>query len=119
MYKMMVLLRRKRNMSMRDFIEYYERQHAPMASEWLPEIREYRRNYELGTGPRSNDPSANFDVVTEMYFDSAGAAEGMYERLQTDPELARRFREDEAQLFDISSLTTLALDERVSALPVG
>jgi uncharacterized protein (TIGR02118 family) len=119
MYKMMVLLRRKPNMSMQDFIEYYETRHAPMARELLPEIREYRRNYVLNTGPRSNGPGPGFDVVTEMYFDSAAAAEGMYDRLQKDPELSRRFREDEAQLFDTSSFTTLTLDERVSALPTG
>jgi uncharacterized protein (TIGR02118 family) len=115
MYKMMVLLRRKADMSMQDFIEYYETRHAPMSRELLPEIREYRRNYVLNTGPRSNGANPNFDVVTEMYFDSAAAAESMYARLQNDPELSRRFREDEAQLFDTSSFTTLALDERISA----
>jgi uncharacterized protein (TIGR02118 family) len=116
MYKMMVLLKRKPNMSMEDFIRYYEMHHAPMARELLPEIREYRRNYVLGTGPRSNGPDLNFDVVTEMYFDNHDAADSMYARLKSDPELSRRFREDEAQLFDPSSFTTISLDERVSEL---
>jgi uncharacterized protein (TIGR02118 family) len=113
MYKMMILLKRKPNMSMQDFIDYYETRHAPLSRKLLPEIREYRRNYVLNIGPRSNGPNPNFDVATEMYFDSAAAAQGMYERLQNDPGLSRRFREDEAQLFDTSSFTTLALDERV------
>lgn len=114
MYKMVALLKRRSGMSMQEFIDYYETRHAALARELLPELRDYRRNYVLHVGPRSSAAGPDFDVITEMYFDDAAAAQAMYDRLQNDPVLARRMQEDEAALFDCSRFVILALDERVS-----
>jgi uncharacterized protein (TIGR02118 family) len=111
---MVALLKRRSGMSMQEFIEYYEKRHAVLARELLPELRDYRRNYVMHVGPRSNAVDPDFDVITEMYFDDAAAAQAMYDRLRSDTVLARRMQEDEAALFDCGRFVILALDERVS-----
>ena len=69
MFKCIALLRRKPGLSREDFIDYYERQHAPLIRRLLPGIIDYRRNYVELEGAFLFPGAApiDFDVITEIW----------------------------------------------------
>lgn len=106
MFKMMLLLRRKPDLSLQDSIRYYEECHAPLAMDLTPRVfAEYRRNYvvpdglyrtpHIGAGATLPD----FDVITEIAFRSENEFRHMVAAL-ADPEVGSLLRADEMKLFD-------------------
>lgn len=68
MIKSISLIRRKLGLTQEDFIRHYEEVHAPLALSCLPGLRKYVRNYVVGEV--FGNP-ADFDVVSEFWYDSA------------------------------------------------
>lgn len=106
MFKMMLLLRRKPDLSREDFIRYYVERHAPLAMDITPGVfTEYRRNYvvpdglycapHIGTGATPPD----IDVITEIAFRSENEFRRMVATL-ADPHIGSVLRADEMKLFD-------------------
>ena len=101
MIKIMLFLKKKPGMSPQDFMDYYEKHHAPLSVRHIPGLLEYKRSFiNRGAAPFGREPQdVDFDVVTELVF----ATEADYERaIETikDPEIGKLFAEDEKQLFD-------------------
>lgn len=105
MFKVFVLIKRKKGMSRQDFIEYYESKHAPLGASKVPNLKKYVRHYLT---PYSNDvyraeEELPFDVVTEICFDDEKEFEkGM--RYLTAAGTAEIISEDEKHLFDQGSI---------------
>jgi len=114
MTKSIALLRRRADLSREAFIDYYERQHAPLILSLLPGIVEYRRNFALFDGAYVNPGAApfDFDVITELRFADYDAAMAV----ATRPDVAGRIAADEENFLDRSATRMFLVEERVSGL---
>ncbi|WP_345346600.1 EthD domain-containing protein [Rhodococcus olei] len=116
MFKAIALLTRKPGLSRAEFIDYYERNHAPLITSLFPQIVEYRRNFvDLTDSLRAPGvPDPDFDVVTEMWFrDRAGYEEMLATHAR--PEVGEAVRRDELNFLDRTKTIQFVVDER--ALP--
>jgi uncharacterized protein (TIGR02118 family) len=115
--KSIALLRRRADLSRADFIDYYERQHAPLILSLLPGIVDYRRNFANFESAFVSDGAApfDFDVVTELWFADRGA----YDRamaVATAEDVAARIAADEENFLDRSATRMFLVEERTSPL---
>ena len=94
MIKVIVLIKKKPEITTEQFRQHYETVHAPLIDRLLPYYASYRRNYVDGPvrgGPREFE----WDVFTELEF----ATESDYEAWQAaleQPEVLEQIRADEA-----------------------
>jgi hypothetical protein len=97
--KQVCLVRKRHGLSRREFIEYYETSHAPLAARHLPMIASYSRTYLCSDGAQA----LGIDAVTEIGFrnDDDHAA---FHRSFEDEMLGRLFACDEEHLFDRDSI---------------
>ena len=119
MFKVVVLIKRRSGMSMEDFMEYYETQHAPLAVSRVPNFKRYVRHYirPYGEDIYSGNPEAPYDVLTEIWFDDAtDFARGM--AYLEDPETAAIIGADEEMLFEKKSINFMLMEDRESSLEV-
>lgn len=114
MTKSIALLRRRADLSRQQFIDYYERRHAPLILSLLPGIVEYRRNFALFDGAYVNPGAApfDFDVVTELWFADYDAAMAV----AVLPDVAARIAADEANFLDRSATRMFVVEEHVSGV---
>lgn len=117
MYKAMVFIKRKRGMSMEDFIAYYEGNHAPLAIKHVPNLKRYVRHFvrPYGNDVYAADAEPPYDVVTEIWFDDeADFKRGM--AYLTEPTTAAIIGADEENLFEKSSIRFMIVEDRESDL---
>jgi len=115
MPKLIALISKQPQLSPEAFQEYYEAKHAPLIRRLLPTIARYTRSY-LPAEPESPKRTglANFDVLTELWFDTDSDLEAFWKRIN-EPEVIAAIREDEAH-FLISDRTVMyRVDETVTA----
>jgi len=112
MFKFMVLMKRKADLSREEFKSYYEDVHAPAALKRFP-IRKYVRNY-LVVPPGSPEP--DFDCITEFWFDDLEGALKVQEVLgDYKTEVGKIFLADEEKFQDRGKTRSFLVDERVSS----
>lgn len=109
MLKIMILIKRRADMSMEEFIDYYENHHAPLGLRAIPNMKGYTRRYLTPLG--SED--LPFDVATEIVFDDEADFEQAMGYLN-EPATRAAVDADEERLFDRSSITFMKIDERSS-----
>ena len=118
MFKFVVMLKKRQDLSFEAFRDHYERIHAPLALGMMPRVRRYARKYvqaEPGRRPAQINPDV--DVITEVWFDSRADYEATMAELKGSPDLAR-LAADEPNLFDTSRTCYFTvLEERES--PIG
>lgn len=106
MPKLIALISKQESISREAFRDYYEAHHAPLVSRLLPMIARYTRSYlpaePLVPGDRGD---ANFDVLTEIWFESQDDLSAFWTRIR-EPEVAAAIRSDEAN-FLISERTQM------------
>ena len=112
MFKVMILIKRKPGMSKKDFIAYYENNHAPLGSSKVHNMKRYVRHFirPYGNEVYGKDAEPPYDVLTELWFDD----EADFERgmaLLTEPETARIIGEDEENLFDKSTIRFMVMED--------
>lgn len=111
MYKVFAYLTRRPGTTREEFIDYYENHHVPLVLSLASMPRVYKRNYVIRGGAAGpGAPAIDFDVVTEMAWDSRAGFEEWI-ALQGVPAIA----EDEAKFLDRSKTQAHVIDERVSA----
>jgi hypothetical protein len=117
MIKLVLLIRKKTGMSDEDFRRYYENTHAILARQMLPQITTYRRNYVREEIRRSatgeiicEADSRPFDVITEQYFENRAAFDAAM-LVFSQAEAAKRMADDEAELFDRSTIRAFLVEE--------
>ena len=117
--KMVVMFRRRQDLSPAQFREYYETRHAPLALKLFPYLKEYRRNYirhdlvHRRSQPEGQPTALDFDAITEIWFDSKSDYERMV-RDMTDPAIRDQVVEDEKQFLDRSATVVFLVDEERS-----
>ena len=100
MFKAVILLSRREGASQAEFRDWWLGQHAALARE-LPGLRGLRFNLV-------RDPEAEFDGVSELWFDSRESFEAAYAS-----EVGRRVAAD--SLANVSRRVRLPVDEHVIA----
>ena len=93
MIKVVMTLKKRPELSREEFIDYYDNKHVPFMHGLLGRggASVHRRNF---VDHETSPDTADFDVVSEVFYrdrDAFEAAVGAF----TDPEVARRAREDE------------------------
>ena len=114
MPKLIALISKQPRLSPEAFQKYYEANHAPLIWRLLPTIARYTRSY-LSAEPENPKRTglANFDVLTELWFDTESDLEAFWKRI-SEPEVIAAIRADEAH-FLISDRTVMyRVDEAVT-----
>jgi uncharacterized protein (TIGR02118 family) len=120
MFKAIALIKKKRDMPMQEFIDYYENNHAPLAVSKLPNLVKYVRHYlrSYGNDVYAKDNEAPYDVLTEIWFENeVEFAKGMAKL--TEPETAAIIAADEDRLFERSSIRFMVMQDCETALPAA
>jgi uncharacterized protein (TIGR02118 family) len=102
--KVMMLFKRKPGITLEQFREYYEKNHAPLAVRLLPYFKSYTRKFvrhDMNYRSSSLAGEVNFDVVTELTFESKDDYERMTKAL-ADPAVYDQIVKDEEQFMDRS-----------------
>ena len=105
MVKLVVWFRRRADMEVEPFQEYWRTRHAEVVS-GLPGIRRYVQSHTLLAGYRKGEPS--FDGIAEVWFDDTDAI-----RALDGTAALRAVQEDEARFIDRSTMKTLVTDEHL------
>ena len=124
MYKCIILMKKKRGLSRREFIDYYENKHVPLLRELAPMREIYRRNYIVFDDPMFNvdgrDGAADsvaFDVITESIFATREAAEAAKNAVLGSPKTLQRVKADEANFVEPGSVRMYVVEVRQSPIP--
>jgi EthD domain len=118
MFKAVVLLKRRPGMSLEDFIAYYESNHRKLGEKWVPTQTRYVRRYlrPVGKNPVTGEvPTTDYDVLTEMWFETKEAFEAAIAALG-DPTASAEIAADEDKLFDRSKICLCTVEEHESVL---
>jgi uncharacterized protein (TIGR02118 family) len=120
MFKLMILIKRKRGMAMEDFIEYYETKHAPLGRSKVPNLKRYVRHFlrPYGNEMYGADAELPYDVVTEIWFDDRADFERGMAYL-SEPETAKIIAADEEKLFERSSIRFVIVEDHETDLRSG
>lgn len=116
MPKIVVLLRRRADLTREQFIEYYETRHVPLIHELLPGFSRYVRNYvvhsTLSTAAQlpGDTPEPYFDVITELWFDTPDDY-ARYRAAARDVSIGARIQADEMNFLDRSVRQKFEVDE--------
>jgi EthD domain len=117
--KMIVLFRRKPELTREQFCDHYEHHHAPLALKLFPYMKEYRRNYirQDVTHRRTEAASAAvtlaYDVITEIVF----TTDADYRRMvhdMTDAVIRDQVITDELRFLDRSATVVFLTDDSAS-----
>lgn len=119
MYKFVVLLKRRPDLSHEQFVDYYENHHALLAQSVIPGLVRYVRNYvdhdSFAKGRQVDGPvpapDPYFDVITELWFENEDGFRG-FRAAFADAAIAKLIADDEDNLFDSSTKQSFTVDER-------
>jgi uncharacterized protein (TIGR02118 family) len=106
-YKVCAYLSRRPDLSREAFIDYYENRHVPLVLSFAPMPRVYKRRY-LVRGQEGNreDPSIDFDVMTELAWDDRSGFEEWITKLGRE-EIAT----DEGRFLDRAKTRAYVIEE--------
>ncbi|HEY4427025.1 MAG TPA: EthD domain-containing protein [Solirubrobacteraceae bacterium] len=111
MYKVYAYLSKRPDLSPEAFIDYYENHHVPLVLSFAPMPRVYKRNYLLrGHEGNREDPSIDFDVMTELVWEDRSGFDEWITKLGRE-EIAT----DEGQFLDRAKTRAYVVEEHVSA----
>ena len=114
MVKLVVYFKRRSDMEVEPFQEYWRTRHAEVVC-GLPGIRRYVQSHTLLAGYRRGEPV--YDGIAEVWFDDVDAI-----RALQGTDALRAVEEDEAKFIDRSTMRTIVTDERLikdGELPEG
>ena len=104
MIMIIVLIKKRADMTLEQFRAYYENNHTAHAMRYLGHLFvEYRRNYPVSVsrvdGKSQNAPSCGYDVVTEIVLRDHAALDE-YMKILSQPDIAKFLSEDVARFSD-------------------
>jgi hypothetical protein len=101
MFKIIMLLKKRADITRQEFIEHYDHVHVPLMHRLLPQgAAVHRRNFivpEQGTGAAAESASAierECDAIVEVFYEDLGTAERAM-RCLADPQLRSLMEQDE------------------------
>ncbi len=103
MYKVLIFLKRRQDLTPEAFRDYYEQQHGPLCQKYMQGVARYTRRYldPVANPDLPGSGDVGFDVVTEVWFDDREAYEGML-KYAARGILPDEIIADEEKLFDRS-----------------
>jgi uncharacterized protein (TIGR02118 family) len=113
MIKLVALLKRRDDLTLEQFLEHYERRHAPLFARSIPAevadaIISYSQNHAVALGGRGKDQP--YDCVTEFRFaDLAGLRAWSDWYLGPDGKV---LRDDEETFMDTAARVVIVTEER-------
>jgi hypothetical protein len=119
MFKLMVLLKRKQGMSMKDFIDYYETNHARLGERVAGGLAvKYVRRYlmpmhDMIAIEQTKEPE--FDCAMEMWFESREQYDALIKR-SAEPEMIKLIVDDESRFLDRTKRLFVSVEEYNSEL---
>lgn len=99
MIKIIALIKKLPHLSMSEFMDYYESNHAPLIMRLFPMIIHYKRNYSVRSVFDTTEPE--YAAVTELEFASEEDY-ATFVKLAVDPQVREQFARDEAHLLQSS-----------------
>jgi uncharacterized protein (TIGR02118 family) len=117
-YKILLFMKRRQDITVAAFRDYYENHHAPLSERYSSGISRYIRRYidpqpHPETGPAGEPP---FDVITELWFDDEETFKATLHYITTTI-MPEEIIADEKQLFDRGSFRIATVTECESDLP--
>jgi hypothetical protein len=115
-WKILLFMKRRPDISVEAFREYYETRHAPLAEKYSSGVSRYIRRYvEPLPHPETGEFTDGPDVITELWFTDEKIYRGTLAYITTSL-MPEEIIEDEKNLFDRSSFRIATVVERESAL---
>lgn len=115
--KIVILLKRRPDLTPAQFREHYESSHVKLAEKYLGHLyTDYRRNYAVPIGAAAGDKpnpgvaDSPYDAISEMWLEDEAAWLEM-QRIIARPEIGRVLIEDEERFLDRAALRIFACDE--------
>jgi hypothetical protein len=113
MIKIVALIKRRRDLTLEQFCDYYEHHHAPLFARTIsPDvadaIKHYVQNHAVHLGRSATDPP--FDCVTEIGFDDTAGMD-VWTRWYLGEE-GRVLRDDEERFMDVRRRVVIVTEER-------
>ena len=120
MAKLVCFLKRRKGMSFDEFVKYYETRHAPLAAPYMTNARHYTRRYLQPSSNPTNTvaPAADFDVITEIWFDHRAALDADMAKLGA-PDVAKMIAVDEEKVFDRPATRVFIIDHECVSKPAA
>lgn len=117
MIKMIVLIKRRADLTLEEFCTYYEQWHAPLAAGAIPSdvaaaIKHYQQNHALRLGRGTTEPP--FDCATEFTFEDRDGLARWTKWYAGEG--GKVLREDEEKFMDISKRVIVVTDERPASI---
>jgi hypothetical protein len=115
MAKLLALMRFRADVGAIEARRMYEEEHVPLVMRLMPMIRDYRRNYldRAAAHVPATEAWPDFDVITELRFDSASDLETFLVRMREGEE-GRQLRADSARFLRAGTTRMFTVDERVA-----
>ncbi|MCJ2186777.1 EthD domain-containing protein [Novosphingobium beihaiensis] len=118
-YKILLFMKRRPDISVEQFRDYYETQHAPLAEKYSRGVKRYIRRYidpqpHPETGAFTDGP----DVITELWFDDEKIYRGTLAYI-TSSLMPEEIIADEKNLFDRFSFRIATVVECESPVQEG
>jgi uncharacterized protein (TIGR02118 family) len=107
MHKLLLLLKRRPDISPEAFRAYYEGSHAPLCMKYMAGVDRYVRRY---LDPAPGTPEPEYDVITEVWFKDRATLDIVLRNAAKDAMPADVIA-DEARLFDRSKSRFCAVTE--------
>jgi hypothetical protein len=115
MYKVFSFLSKKADLTVAEFVDYYERRHVPLILSLAPAPILYKRRYIKRENRITGDMGeVDFDVVTELGFEDQSAFEAWMERLFA-PANGNIVAEDESRFLDRTKTRAYVPEEFVTS----
>ena len=113
-YKILLFMKRRPDISVEAFRDYYESKHAPLAEKYSSGVSRYIRRY---IDPQPHPETGEFtdapDVITELWFDNEETYRGTLAYITTSL-MPDEIIEDEKNLFDRMAFRIATVVERES-----
>lgn len=86
MIAFLILIPRKKGMTRKQFMDYYEHVHVPLVQKIMPPLNFYRRNYLMTPYSYTKDEAPlSFDVITEIRFEDRITADDWFAKWMSEP----------------------------------
>ncbi len=109
MLKIVMLLRKRADLTREQFIDYYDNHHVHFMHDMLGTgAAVHRRNFVV-PGTASPPDARDCDVICELFYEDAATAAKTMQALQ-DPEIRRRMQEDEDRFIERGSIRRFVVE---------
>ena len=103
MYKILIFMKKRPDISVEEFRDYYENRHAPLCMKYSSAVKRYIRRYvDRLPHPETGEFIDGPDVITELWFDDEELFKGTIGYITTSI-MPDEVIEDEKNLFDRAS----------------